>query len=861
MDVFCFAASPSFKGAADLVDGARRKFSRARQVSADLPGGGGDLGGQLTRRLAERVASAYRDCRERNVDSSYLAIAETEVQILIAEATDEDLVVLSAVRDPEGFEAFLRRRAAGRRGLIEKEAEPYFDALIRALAAVYVEMAPWSRDFIVVALKSLLAQGVSIASVLEEQGADHQEMRQMLMQIRDVQADILRVIEQLSGGARPGRLLFGGRPDVAFGFRERAEQGRLRGLVVDGAQERTVLVGMAGCGKSQLASALAQECEEAGWGLVAWLNASSAEAVRSDLVELARRLGVDMGDGPTQDQAVRRCLDHLQSAEAGDRLVVFDNVERIEDVAGVVPRGVGLRVVATTRSGRGWRAQGWERVDVGVFPRAESVAYLLGAVGSRGEEAAGAVAGRLGDLPLAVAQAAATASNQGWTLRRYLERLEKYSSEQVIRPVPGDSYTDDVSWALLLAVDSALGRIEGGLRGVGRLQVGALAVLAESGVPTRWIDPRAEDNKATEGAGVDERNAATGADAAGEDADAREAAAEKAHLALTALLNASVVQQSADGGVTMLHRLQGQVLRENWIPEEWAEAFDAAADVLDRVNVDSLRREDADGRRREARDLIDQLWAIAAQGYSRPLFECERVVAGLPHVLLHARDLGLPNEALALRGAVSAVEEILGPDHPGTLASHNGLAGVYWEAGCLGEAIPLYEQVLADSVRVLGEDHPDTLTSRNNLAGAYESAGRLGEAITLYEGVLADRVRVLGDDHPHTLISRNNLAYAYQAAGCLDEAIPLFEEVLADQVQVLGADRPHTLTSRNNLAAAYQAAGRHHEAINLFKDTLEVCEEALSPDHPLTIQVRRNLETLRREMNPAPASSPESSEE
>ena len=362
MDVFCFAASPSFKGAADLVDGARRKFSRARQVSADLPGGGGDLGGQLTRRLAERVASVYRECRERGVDPSYLAIAETEVQILIAEATDEDLVVLSAVRDPEGFEAFLRRRAAGRRGLIEKEAEPYFDALIRALAAVYVEMAPWSRDFVVVALKSLLAQGVSIASVLEEQGADHQEMRQMLMQIRDVQADILRVIEQLSGGARSGRLLFGGRPDVAFGFRERAEQGRLRGLVVDGAQERTVLVGMAGCGKSQLASSLAQWCGAAGWGLVAWLNASSGEAVRSDLVELARRLGVDMGDGPTQDQAVRRCLDYLQSAEAGDRLVVFDNVEDFDDLTDVVPRGGGLRVVATTRSGRGG---GW---GVGATP-------------------------------------------------------------------------------------------------------------------------------------------------------------------------------------------------------------------------------------------------------------------------------------------------------------------------------------------------------------------------------------------------------------------------------------------------------------------------------------------------------------
>mgnify|MGYP000960945088 CR=1 FL=1 len=814
MDVFCFAASPSFKGAAGIVGGARRVFKGARQVSAEVPGGGGDLGGQLARRLAERVASAYRDCRERSVDSSYLAIAETEVQILIAEATDEDLVVLSAVRDPEGFEAFLRGRAAGRRGRIEEEAEPYFDALVRAVAAVYVEMAPWSRDFIVVALKSLLAQSGGIVAALKKQDAEHQEMRQMLMQILDVQADILRAIEQVNSGARSGRLLFGGRPDVAFGFRERVEQGRLRGLVVDGVQERAVLVGMAGCGKSQLASALARECGAAGWGLVAWLNASSAEAVRSDLVELARRLGVDMGDNPTQDQAVRRCLDHLQSAEASDRLVVFDNVKRIEDVAGVVPRGEGLRVVATSRSGRGWRAQRWKTVAVGVFPRAESVAYLLDAAGSQDAEAADAVARRLGDLPLAVAQAAATASEQEWTLKRYLERLEKYSSKQTIHPVPGDSYTRDVSSALRMAVDSALNRIDEGLREAARLQIGALAMLAESGVPTRWIDPLADEEQAN----GEQANEDTGADAAVEDADAH-SAAEDAHLALTALTKASVVQQSADGRMTMLHRLQGQVLRENWNQGERAEAFDAAADLLDRVDIDSLPREDTDGRRREARDLINQLRAIAAQGYSRPLFECERVVADLPHVLFHATDLGLPNEALALRGALSVVEEVLGPDHPDTLVSRNNLASAYESAGRLGEAITLFEEVLADRVRVLGEDHPDTLASRSNLAGAYESAGRLGEAIPLYEQVLADRVRVLGDDHPHTL------------------------------------------TSRNNLAHAYQAAGRHHEAINLFKDTLKVCEDTLSPGHPLTTTVRENLETLEREMNPAPASFPESSEE
>ena len=46
-----------------------------------------------------------------------------------------------------------------------------------------------------------------------------------------------------------------------------------------------------------------------------------------------------------------------------------------------------------------------------------------------------------------------------------------------------------------------------------------------------------------------------------------------------------------------------------------------------------------------------------------------------------------------------------------------------------GRAIALFEQALADCVRVLGEDHPSTLISRNNLADAYREAGDLGRAI------------------------------------------------------------------------------------------------------------------------------------
>ncbi|MFE5709625.1 tetratricopeptide repeat protein [Streptomyces sp. NPDC056501] len=99
-------------------------------------------------------------------------------------------------------------------------------------------------------------------------------------------------------------------------------------------------------------------------------------------------------------------------------------------------------------------------------------------------------------------------------------------------------------------------------------------------------------------------------------------------------------------------------------------------------------------------------------------------------------------------------------NHPDTLASRNNLAGVYESAGDLARATPLYEQTLADRVRVLGEDHPDTLTSRNNLAYTYKVAGDLGRAIPLYEQTLTGRVRVLGEDHPKTETVRSDLAVA-----------------------------------------------------------------------------------------------------
>ena len=801
---------------------------------------GDDADGQLAKQVAEVLAKKTRDMyevyRAQGIDEERLGGVVTEVKILFDKVVGNDELLLLAVNDPARFSEVLQDDIRQRRKNIESRLEPYFDKLVKAAVDEYVKLAPWSSGFDKAALKYLLAakeQALTrIDQVYELSEDTNKEVKNSNAKLDNFKEDMdalpKRVAAEVASKVSVQKpLIFGRRPYVVESYYiEREEQVRLRNLINEDPRLRVVLVGMRGCGKSQLASDLAQWCEKQKWHLVAWINATSKEQVRSGLIELADRLGIETQDR-NEESIIEQCFSHLESGEPSDRLIVFDNVEDINHLTKLVPRGDGLRVVVTTTNERGWKNQSWESIKVGVFSREDSIKCLLRITDSEDCEAAGAVAQKLGDLPLAIVQAGATACEEDLTLKQYISRLEHYSSSIVIKRVLGDDYTADVSSALFMAVDVVLDKLGGDEREVARRQLGGLAVLAQSGVPTRWIDPLSPDAYSSDL----EENVPDIAD-------------KNAHSALTELVKMSVVQQSVNKNVTMLHRLQAQVLRENWGKEKTAtceEAFDAAVEILSRTKFEQLPSDDTYARRREISDLIAQLKAIAIQDYSRSLFESEQIRLYLYRAFKYGHDLGIEYKTVELSAAVGVVEDVLGPDHPYTLTVRNDLALAYKSVGRFGEAIELFEQVLDERKRLLGADHPDTLAVRNNLAGAYCSVGRFGEAIDAGEELLLDCQRVLGADHPVTLTVRNNLAGAYRSVGRFGEAIDAWEELLPDCQRVLGADHPDTLNTRNNLAGAYYSLGRFGEAVELFEQVLDECKRLLGADHPDTLNIHNNL--------------------
>ena len=217
---------------------------------------------------------------------------------------------------------------------------------------------------------------------------------------------------------------FTGRTEVLEDLEERLSAGPVAVVA---------LRGLGGVGKSQLALEYAHRKRQSGrYQLAGWVRADSPVTIAEDMAALAPLLGLPGEEtvGEIADQVVSALRTRM------DWLVVFDNAQKPGDLAGMLPGGRG-HVLITSRN-RAWSGVATQ-VDLGEFSRAEAVKFLCQRTGADEPKAAVELADELGDLPLALAQAAAYIDTQSMTIGGYLELYRDPVLARRLRDVGLDS--------------------------------------------------------------------------------------------------------------------------------------------------------------------------------------------------------------------------------------------------------------------------------------------------------------------------------------------------------------------------------------------------------------------------------------
>ena len=188
------------------------------------------------------------------------------------------------------------------------------------------------------------------------------------------------------------------------------------------------------------------------------------------------------------------------------------------------------------------------------------------------------------------------------------------------------------------------------------------------------------------------------------------------------------------------------------------------------------------------------------------------------------------------REVLDVRKEILGPDHPDTLWTHEGLSGLLINRGQLAEAEPLMKQAADGIKEALGADHIDTLWVHHSLALLYQhldDPDRLKEAEEMHQRALEGHQDILGQKHPITLRILNDLGACYERAGKLEKAEEAMREAHDGMVEKLeDFNRPDCLYTGLCLAGARWSLGEEEEAEKLYKKVLEGMREVYRTDHP-----------------------------
>ncbi|MFB6889498.1 FxSxx-COOH system tetratricopeptide repeat protein [Kitasatospora sp. NPDC056327] len=618
------------------------------------------------------------------------------------------------------------------------------------------------------------------------------------------------------------------------------------------------LYGIGGVGKSQAAIEYAHRFAAA-YDVIWWVPAQQLAVVPQKLAELAPHLGVTVDGDVTR--TARAVLEALGSGRPHRRwLLLFDNAEDPEQLDPWLPAsGREGHVLVTSRDLRWARRPG--HLPVEVFDREESVELVRHF--NTGVEQADAerIAELLGDLPLAVGQAAAWLQETPMPAGTYADLLDEALTDILDRtsrrrPNAGGGGRASEEGTNAAATEATWRIVGTDLRRINAPAARLLEICGFLGPEAIPIDllysPPVAEAIGLDPAGADYRFAigdilrtANQFNLARYD---QAAGTLVVHRIVQALLREQVADADRERVRGAAHRALAHVAPAdpdqpvNWL--RYAELLphlrpSGAADSTDPVVrqwiVNSVRYLWQRGLNSTGRDLAELV--LARWREAGPQSAEAEVKEHLLRVQLGniQRSQGLVREAYETdRKAFERLTALVGRDHRDTVLAAMGLGGDLRHLGRYQEARELDEVTLGVAHREFGAGSSRGLMAESNLALSIMLAGDFVEAAARQALVYARRLEAFGKRDPYTILNGLVLGHTLREVGRPVEALDRLDKTVSRGRDVLGEEHDETLRARRFRSATLRRLGRLPEALVEVEDVHRRLYASHGPNHPNT---------------------------
>ncbi|MEU8827984.1 FxSxx-COOH system tetratricopeptide repeat protein [Streptomyces sp. NPDC048636] len=576
------------------------------------------------------------------------------------------------------------------------------------------------------------------------------------------------------------------------------------------------LHGLGGVGKSQIALEYVHQ-HAADYDAVWWIPAERTEQIRQALVQLAERLGLQAG--MEANTAVPTVLDALRTGRpCRNWLLVFDNAEELETVRPFFPAGGPGRILVTSRNAQWSRAA--RTVEVDVFEREESIELLLRRGPELPRDQADRVADALGDLPLAIEQAAAWLTETGMPVDEYLQVFEDERSDVSTRRsellaagVPVD-YPEPVAAAWNMS-----------LRRLAETHPGALQLLQMCS----FFAPEPISRRLFSGV--------RGVSLSPELSEVLQDPIKLGH-AIREINRYALIKINHRSNTIEMHRLVQAVLIGQMSPQQQADMKHSAHVLLAYGDPNDV----APPNWGRYADLLSHVRASRAM-------ECDdkwvrQMVRNLVRFLYVWGD---HEGALELGSQVREKwVESLGEDSPESLAVSRTLGHVLTVLGHFERARQMNSRTLELQRATEGDDHENTLVTLGAVASDARFQGEFGRSLELERDRWSRTRRLFGEEDPYTIAAANDYALGLRTAGDYARAREVDESAHGIAQVILGEDSLLTILLETNVTIDVRECGDYMASRGMLEQTCARIRRVLPQNAPIGVYALRNLAVARR---------------